>query len=398
MGMENKGIKAWPVLLMLLLAAAARMGIALLIPGYGVDIGCFTYWGEFMAHTGAADFYNTVGFCDYPPGYILVLGLLGKLGDALGTGMTELLVKLPSILCDIAAAAVLYGFAKKRVPARNAFVLSALYAFNPLTFAAGAAWGQADSVMALCLLLVVIFAIENRWAAALPLYMLSVLLKPQALMFGPLGLMAFLYALIRQKDKRLFVQSVVGMCLAALVALAIILPFSPHMDNSEGWWVVNLYSGTMGYYANVTVNACNLYFLFGLNWIGVADEAAWYIREYFQHFAASYVPHLQRAIRMFGIAKRIPALFMRISVKSFGTDAGFEYEFPESSGNEARFNIVHCPYYETCKRYGCPEITHVFCDGDDAGYGNLHPKLIWGRTKTIGRGGDCCDFLLKHTE
>lgn len=278
MGMENKGIKAWPVLLMLLLATAARVGIALLIPGYGVDIGCFTYWGEFMAHTGAADFYNTVGFCDYPPGYILVLGLLGKLGDALGTGMTELLVKLPSILCDIAAAAVLYGFAKKRVPARNAFVLSALYAFNPLTFAAGAAWGQADSVMALCLLLVVIFAIENRWAAALPLYMLSVLLKPQALMFGPLGLMAFLYALIRQKDKRLFVQSVVGMCLAALVALAIILPFSPHMDNSEGWWVVNLYSGTMGYYANVTVNACNLYFLFGLNWIGVADEAAWYIR------------------------------------------------------------------------------------------------------------------------
>ena len=128
------------------------------------------------------------------------------------------------------------------------------------------------------------------------------------------------------------------------------------------------------------------------------EKAAWYIREYFQHFAASYVPHLQRAIRMFGIAKRIPALFMRISVKSFGTDAGFEYEFPESSGNEARFNIVHCPYYETCKRYGCPEITHVFCDGDDAGYGNLHPKLIWGRTKTIGRGGDCCDFLLKHTE
>ena len=37
-------------------------------------------------------------------------------------------------------------------------------------------------------------------------------------------------------------------------------------------------------------------------------------------------------------------------------------------------------------------------DGDDAGYGNLHPKLIWGRTKTIGRGGDCCDFLLEYKE
>ncbi|MBR2811680.1 MAG: hypothetical protein IKD69_09900 [Solobacterium sp.] len=24
--------------------------------------------------------------------------------------------------------------------------------------------------------------------------------------------------------------------------------------------------------------------------------------------------------------------------------------------------------------------------------------MIWGRTKTIGRGGDCCDFLLKYQE
>ena len=127
-------------------------------------------------------------------------------------------------------------------------------------------------------------------------------------------------------------------------------------------------------------------------------KAVWYIREYFQRFAASFVPHLQRVIRIFRLEKRIPALFMKISVKNFGTDAGFEYEFPENSGNEARFNIVHCPYYETCKRYDCPEITHVFCDGDDAGYGNLHPMLKWGRTKTIGRGGDCCDFLLKYTE
>ncbi len=128
------------------------------------------------------------------------------------------------------------------------------------------------------------------------------------------------------------------------------------------------------------------------------EKAVWYIREYFQRFAASYVPHLQRVIRVFGLAKRIPKIFMKISQQSFGTDAGFVYEFPESHGNEARFNIVHCPYMETCKRYGCPEITRAFCDGDDAGYGNLHPKLKWGRTKTIGRGGDCCNFLLEYRD
>ncbi len=129
-----------------------------------------------------------------------------------------------------------------------------------------------------------------------------------------------------------------------------------------------------------------------------SEKAVWYIREYFQRVAAKYVPHLQRAIRVFGLAKSVPKIFIKISQQSFGTDAGFVYEFPESHGNEARFNIVHCPYLETCRRYGCPEITSAFCDGDDAGYGNLHPKLKWGRTKTLGRGDDCCNFLLKYQD
>ncbi len=128
------------------------------------------------------------------------------------------------------------------------------------------------------------------------------------------------------------------------------------------------------------------------------EKAVWYIREYFQRFAARIESHLQRLIRLTGMARKMPGLFMKISRKNFGTDAGFVYEFPESHGNEARFNIEKCPYFETCKRYGCAENTRVFCDGDDAGYGNMHPKLKWGRTKTIGHGGDCCDFLLAYKE
>ena len=129
-----------------------------------------------------------------------------------------------------------------------------------------------------------------------------------------------------------------------------------------------------------------------------AEKGVWYIREYFQRFSARTVPHIRRLIKAFGLTKRIPKLFLKLSLKRFGTDAGFAYEFPESHGNEARFLIVHCPYYETCKRYGCPEITTAFCDGDDVGYGNLHPQLIWGRTTTIGRGDACCNFLLQYRD
>ena len=132
---------------------------------------------------------------------------------------------------------------------------------------------------------------------------------------------------------------------------------------------------------------------------GISQEkAAWYIREYFQRLAAKRVPFFQRAIKTFGLARKFPYLFVAGVKKSCQPNAGFVYELPESHDNEARINIVRCPYFEICKRYGCPEITSAYCDSDDAGYGNLHPNLIWGRTKTIGHGGDCCDFLLEYKE
>ena len=128
------------------------------------------------------------------------------------------------------------------------------------------------------------------------------------------------------------------------------------------------------------------------------EKAIWYIREYFQRLAAKRVPFFQKAIKTFGLARKFPYLFVAGVKKSCQPNAGFVYELPESHYNEARINIVRCPYFEICKRYGCPEITSAYCDSDDAGYGNLHPNLIWGRTKTIGHGGDCCDFLLEYKE
>ena len=128
------------------------------------------------------------------------------------------------------------------------------------------------------------------------------------------------------------------------------------------------------------------------------EKAVWYIREYFQRLAAKRVPFFQRAIKTFGLARKFPHLFVAGVKKSCQSNAGFVYELPESHYNEARINIVRCPYFEICKRYGCPEITSAYCDSDDAGYGNLHPNLIWGRTKTIGHGGDCCDFLLEYKD
>ena len=37
----------------------------------------------------------------------------------------------------------------------------------------------------------------------------------------------------------------------------------------------------------------------------------------------------------------------------------------------------------------------ALCDSDDISYAGLHPKLIWERSMTLGRGDDRCDFCMK---
>lgn len=94
-----------------------------------------------------------------------------------------------------------------------------------------------------------------------------------------------------------------------------------------------------------------------------------------------------------GLYKKVPGLMKIMLDKIFGHAAGFDYIEKEQKNGFA-VDMKVCPYVETCKKYGCPELTQFFCKSDDICYGNIHPKLVWGRTKTLGTGGDCCDFGL----
>lgn len=102
---------------------------------------------------------------------------------------------------------------------------------------------------------------------------------------------------------------------------------------------------------------------------------------------------LRKIVSLPGMYKRIPAMGDKLLEKFFSSNAGFESREVPDAPVFAR-DMTICPYYETCKRYGCPEITQFFCKSDDIIYGNLHPKLVWGRTQTLGMGGECCDFRL----
>ncbi len=53
--------------------------------------------------------------------------------------------------------------------------------------------------------------------------------------------------------------------------------------------------------------------------------------------------------------------------------------------------ITKCLWHTACVENGCAELCALFCDVDDVTYGGLK-KLGFTRTKTLGYGGDCCDF------
>ena len=53
--------------------------------------------------------------------------------------------------------------------------------------------------------------------------------------------------------------------------------------------------------------------------------------------------------------------------------------------------ITKCLWYTACVENDCPELCRLFCDVDDVTYGGLN-KIGFSRTKTLGYGGDCCDF------
>lgn len=253
-------------------ALAVRIVLAVKVPGYSVDINCFTAWSLRMAERGPAGFYAPDYFCDYPPGYMLLLWPCGLLLNAVkSAGASLLVVKIMPIMCDMAGALVLFGYARKRLGDAAAALVAGLYAFSPALLVNGAAWGQADSVLALLLMLTALAAIRRDWRAALPLFVASVLVKPQALLFAPVGGVWLLVCLLEKQERpdrmRQWKSVGTGLGLAVVVAAAIIVPFSVQQSPL---WLIDLYGETLSSYAYATLNTANLYYLIGANWTDLA--------------------------------------------------------------------------------------------------------------------------------
>lgn len=261
---RGRPVSAWRVLLAILSAAlATRVVLGALTDGHAMDVNTFSAWAGHAAD-GLLSFYSPGYFADYPPGYIYVLWIVGKLRMAFGLDYGSpgflLLLKTPAIIADLATVWILYRLARRHWSGPAAAAVAALYAFNPAVILDSAVWGQVDSVLTLFVLLGILL-LERYPAASAASLALALLVKPQALIFAPVPLLWFGWRLIRRRPET-FRNALVFIAAGEYVFLAGVLPF---VIQHGPWWIVEKYGGTMASYPFASFNAYNLFALAGAN-------------------------------------------------------------------------------------------------------------------------------------
>lgn len=233
-----------------------RIYSGLLIDGQPFDINIYKRWAAAAANN-LFSVYSNQSSIDYPPVYIYVLAVIGKLSSIpIFSKYYYLLLKLPSILADIASAYLIYRISNKHISKELGLILSAFYIFNPAVLINSTIWGQADSFFTFIVIIAVFLLSEKKLIFSSVFFTIAVLTKPQAIILLPL----LLFELIRQRNIKSIIQCVLP---ALITALIIILPFSLYNGNIT--WIFNLYGNTISEYPYASDNAFNFFTLIGAN-------------------------------------------------------------------------------------------------------------------------------------
>lgn len=250
------------VLAVVFVALLSLIVRAILIPAQGhvTDVATFEAWMRTLAQDGPKAFYTNAGFVDYPPGYMLVLWIVGLVyhataayGDFTGDAM-RVFVKIPAVICDIGIGYLIYLIARRSWPVAGAIVAMAVFSLNPASWLVSAYWGQADSVAAIFLIWAIYLAVTRRFEWAWLMIAFAVLIKPQPLVVAP---MLLIYQIrVQGLTWRLVAIPVIGFLVAYLGSL----PFAPVSDPyGVIAWLIDRYHAGVTVYPYNSVNALNLY-------------------------------------------------------------------------------------------------------------------------------------------
>lgn len=256
------------IIVILIFAFIMRIYIGMMIDGYPTDMACWTSWSVDSAGKGLFEFYSVTAFCDYPPGYIFILHIIGSIGKILGieagSDAYNLLLKMPSILADLVMVWMLYRMCLKKLKPTMGLIIGFLYAVNPLVILDSAAWGQIDAIIMLAIAGYLLALYKKNIIGASIFFTIGLLIKPQMLFFGPVLAVVFIKYIGERgwvKSLKVFLISVFS---SLAVFAAVVIPFT---GDKPWYWIFEKYIGTIGSYNYITLNSANIFGMFGLNWV-----------------------------------------------------------------------------------------------------------------------------------
>lgn len=121
---------------------------------------------------------------------------------------------------------------------------------------------------------------------------------------------------------------------------------------------------------------------------GLSDDDVYkYMRKYMLEIVAA--KKHSSTVKM-EIVPGFYAIYSRVFLKIMRTN-DLQESVQEHGKDYFNVTITKCLWHTACVENGCEELCRLFCDVDDVTYGGLK-KIGFTRTKTLGYGGDCCDF------
>jgi dolichyl-phosphate-mannose--protein O-mannosyl transferase len=269
---------ASPLVILLLFALALRI-VFLPSLGFHNDIAAFEAWTLALKDNPPWQFYAKTSFADYPPGYFVVLWLLGAFYGALdhlhliantdnAYFALRLLVKVPALVMDLVDAVVIYAIVRRFASERLALIAAACFALNPASIYVSAYWGQIDSVSWGFMLVALWCALRSSDdpAKTVPRLMwawlavaFSILIKPQGALVA-LVLLAFAFAAVDAERRRRLTGTAAGIGAALVLTYAVSALFHGSFDPIGNFvWLLQRYEFGSAVYTYNTINAFNLY-------------------------------------------------------------------------------------------------------------------------------------------
>ena len=268
--------KYWIFPIIVYIGFVIRFILCAKFKGHATDMVCWQAWGSRIVSDGTHGFYVN-NWCDYPPGYMLVCGFLYRISSDI-EGAPEsvrlFIYMMPAFLCDVLSGLLVLTTAKRfRLGKELALLLAGLIVMNPAAVFLSGAWGQIDSILTAMLIGTFLLFDRSREHAFLRiiaaiLYTLAILVKWQALIFGPVLALMFIATGLWTWNWRSFLKHLV-LSHAALFAALGVLVLTLLLFRGEGmklFWMKDMFLQASSGYDYASVEGYNFLTFFGGNW------------------------------------------------------------------------------------------------------------------------------------